>query len=258
MTTDNNTPVDALANTLSETLADAAGNTISLTTGDKTDSELSPEQIKTYLQTHPDFFEYHPDLLELISLPHESGAAVSLVERQISVLRERNLEMRQRISGMLEAAKTNDKLFDKTKRLVLALLDTKDLPSIVDTLSESLSNDFQVEFHSLTLFGDLKSIPTCNAKIISQEQANKRVGTLLRTNRAICGVLGSDELSFLFGEKSAEVGSVAAVPLSHGSAFGILAIGHSDPNYYRSSMGTLFITYIAEVLNRITPSLLQK
>ncbi|MBQ0807075.1 MAG: DUF484 family protein [Porticoccus sp.] len=231
---------------------------MSLTTGDKTDSELSPEQIKTYLQTHPDFFEYHPDLLELISLPHESGAAVSLVERQISVLRERNLEMRQRISGMLEAAKTNDKLFDKTKRLVLGLLDTKDLSSIVDTLSESLSNDFQVEFHSLTLFGDLKSIPTCNAKIVSQEQANKRVGTLLRTNRAICGVLGSDELEFLFGEQSAKVGSVAAVPLSHGSAFGILAIGHSDPNYYRSSMGTLFITYIAEVLNRITPSLLQK
>ncbi|HEB29131.1 MAG TPA: DUF484 family protein [Porticoccus sp.] len=250
MTTDNNTPVDALANTLGDTLIEA--------TGDNTNSELSSEQIKVYLQTHPDFFEYHPDLLELISLPHESGAAVSLVERQISVLRERNLEMRQRISGMLEAAKTNDKLFDKTKRLVLALLDTQDLPSIVDTVSESLSNDFQVEFHSLTLFGDPQSIPTCNAKIVSQSQANNQIGTLLRTNRAICGVLGSDELSFLFGEKSTEVGSVAAVPLSHGSAFGLLAIGHSDPNYYRSSMGTLFISYIAEVLNRITPNLLHK
>ncbi|MEH6468545.1 MAG: DUF484 family protein [Porticoccus sp.] len=254
MTTDNNNPVDALANTLGDTLIEAADNT----TGDNADSELSSEQIKAYLQTHPNFFENHPDLLELISLPHESGTAVSLVERQISVLRERNLEMRQRISGMLEAAKTNDKLFDKTKRLVLALLDTKDLPSIVDTLSESLSNDFQVEFHSLTLFGDPQSIPACNAKIVSQDQASSRVGTLLRTNRAICGVLGSDELGFLFGEQSAKVGSVAAVPLSHGSAFGLLAIGHSDPNYYRSSMGTLFLTYIAEVLNRIMPNLLQK
>jgi uncharacterized protein YigA (DUF484 family) len=254
MTTDNNNPVDALANALGDALIEAAENT----TGDSTDNELSSEQIKAYLQTHPNFFEDHPDLLELISLPHESGTAVSLVERQISVLRERNLEMRQRISGMLEAAKTNDKLFDKTKRLVLALLDTKDLPSIVDTLSESLSNDFQVEFHSLTLFGDPQSIPSCNAKIVSPDQANKQVGTLLRTNRAICGVLGSDELEFLFGEKSAEVGSVAAVPLSHGSAFGLLTIGHSDPNYYRSSMGTLFLTYIAEVLNRIMPKLLKK
>jgi uncharacterized protein len=254
MTTDDNPPIDALANALVGTLIEAGSHT----TGDNTDSELSSEQIKAYLQTHPDFFENHPDLLELISLPHESGTAVSLVERQISVLRERNLEMRQRISGMLEAAKTNDKLFDKSKRLVLALLDIKDLPSIVNTLSESLSNDFQVEFHSLILFGDPQSIPTCNAKIVSQDQANKRVGTLLRTNRAICGVLSSDELSFLFGEKSAKVGSVAAVPLSHGSAFGLLAIGHTDPNYYRSSMGTLFLTYVAEVLNRIMPNLLQK
>jgi len=36
----------------------------------------------------------------------------------------------------------------------------------------------------------------------------------------------------------------------------VLAIGHTDPNYYRSSMGTLFLSYIAEVLNRIIPRLL--
>lgn len=228
------------------------------THNEKTSTDLSAEQIKSYLQNHPDFFEDHPDLLELISLPHESGAAVSLIERQVSVLRDRNLEMRQRISGMLEAAKTNDKLFEKTKRLVLTLIETKDLPTIVNTLSESLGNDFQVEFHSFILFGDQKSTPDSNAKVVALDQANKQIGTLLRTNRVTCGVLGSTELNFLFGEQAAEVGSVAAVPLSYGSTFGILAIGNSDPNYYRSSMGTLFLSYIAEVLNRVTPNLLKR
>lgn len=254
MTTD----TDTLTDTSSETSNDIATDTPAEAASQPDIAGLSAEQIKAYLQQHPDFFDNHPDLLELIRLPHESGAAVSLIERQVSVLRERNLEMRQRINGMLEAAKTNDKLFEKTKRLVLTLLETKDLATIIDTVSESLGNDFQVEFHSLILFGDQQSIGATNAKIVELDQANSQVGTLLRTNRATCGVLGSAELSFLFGEKSAEVGSVAAVPLSHGSTFGILAIGNSDPNYYRSSMGTLFLTYIAEVLNRVTPKLLNR
>lgn len=223
-----------------------------------TDSYLTANDIKEYLEKNPGFFEDNPDLLELISLPHESGAAVSLVERQISLLRERNLEMRQRINSLLEAAKTNDKLFEKTKRLVITLLDARDLAGVVDTLSESLATDFQVEFHSLILFGDKQSMPSCNTKIVDIEQANRHIGTLLRTNRPICGVLGHDELGFLFGDQAAEVGSVAAVPLSLGSAYGILSVGNSDPNYYRSSMGTLFLSYIAEVLNRVLPELLSE
>lgn len=227
-----------------------------MTTDTNVDEMLTASQIKDYLQTNPDFFEEHPDILQLISLPHESGVAVSLIERQVSLLRDRNQEMRERINSLLDAAKTNDKLFEKTKRLVVSLLESEDLATLVDTLSESLRTDFQVEFHSLILFGDQQSMPSCNTKVVGMDQANSQIGTLLRTNRPISGVLGSDELAFLFGDQSTDVGSVAAVPLSHGSTFGILAIGNSDPNYYRSSMGTLFLSYIADVLNRVAPKLL--
>ena len=211
----------------------------------KADLCLVATDIKDYLQDNPNFFDDYPDLLELIRLPHDSGAAISLVERQVSLLRERNLEMKQRINSLLDAAKINDKMFEKTKRLVISLLDATDLAMVVDTLSQSLGTDFQVEFHSLILFGDKQSIPACNTKVVGMDQANSQIGTLLRTNRPICGILGSDELNFLFGDQATEVGSVAAVPLSHGATFGLLAIGNSDPNYYRSSMGTLFLSYIA-------------
>ena len=227
-----------------------------MTTDTNIDESLTADQIKDYLKNNPDFFIEYPDLIELIQLPHESGAAVSLIERQVSTLRERNQEMRQRINSLLEAAKTNDKLFEKTKRLVISLLEADDLSTLVDTLSESLGTDFQVEFHSLILFGDQQALPACNTKVVGMDQANSQIGTLLRTNRPISGILGSEELNFLFEEQAAEVGSVAAVPLSHGSIFGIIAIGNSDPNYYRSSMGTLFLSYIGDVLNRIAPKML--
>ena len=219
-------------------------------------ADLDTEQVKAYLQQHPDFFEDHPELLERISLPHESGAAVSLVERQIAVLRERNLEMRQRLNGMLDSAKVNDKLFEKTKRLILTLLEAGDRQAVLEAVSTSLASDFQVEFHSVLLFADqAQGLPSPHTRIVSHEDAKSQIGTLLRNSRIICGVLGTDELSFLFGDAAGDVGSVAAVPLIQGSPFGFLAIAHSDPNYYRSSMGTLFLSYIAEVLSRVIPRL---
>ena len=61
------------------------------------------------------------------------------------------------------------------------------------------------------------------------------------------------KMVFLFGERGRQVGSVAAVPLRYDSLYGILAVGNSDPNFYKSSMGTLFLSYIAEILNRLMP-----
>ncbi|MGS2724636.1 DUF484 family protein [Porticoccus sp. GXU_MW_L64] len=220
-------------------------------------TNMDEATIVAYLQSNPDFFESHPDLLELIQLPHESGRAVSLVERQVAVLRERNMEMRQRLNNLLEAARTNDKLFEKTKRLVLNLLDSRDINSLVDTLYESLGNDYQLQYFSLVLLTDTTRLPDNPARVVGLDEAENQVGTLLRSNRAICGVLRQEELQFLFGNKAGEIGSVAAVPLTRGQNYGILAIGNSDPNYYRSSMGTLFLSYIAEVLNRILPKFIK-
>jgi uncharacterized protein YigA (DUF484 family) len=34
---------------------------------------------------------------------------------------------------------------------------------------------------------------------------------------------------------------------------GVLAIGSRDPQHYKSSVGTLFLSYIADVLSRLLP-----
>ncbi|MNN47051.1 hypothetical protein D3C81_1614550 [compost metagenome] len=43
------------------------------------------------------------------------------------------------------------------------------------------------------------------------------------------------------------------VALSHQGLHGVLAIGSRDPQHYKSSVGTLFLSYIADVLGRIVP-----
>jgi uncharacterized protein len=219
---------------------------------------LDPEQVAAFLQEHLHFFEAHQDLLTELSLPHESGGAVSLIERQVTVLRERNMDMRHRLSKLLDNARENDKLFDKTKRLVLTLIEGQDMGDIIDALFYCFDKEFNIQFTSLYLFGNVDKIPSSQAKIVSIAEAREHIGSLIKSNRAMCGTLGTKEMRFLFGKFANEVGSVATVPLMHGSVFGMLAIGNRDVNYYRSSMGTLFLGYIAEVLNRILPKYLPR
>ena len=219
---------------------------------------LEPEHIEAYLREHPDFFEQHHDLLAEITLPHESGSAVSLVERQVAILRERNMDMRHRLSKLLDNARDNDKLFDKTKRLVLSLLEGQDMGDIIDALHYSFDKDFNIHFTSVILFGNEEKIPSSQARIVTLAQAREYVGPLLKNSRAVCGTLGAKEMEFIFGSHASEIGSVATVPLVHGSVFGLLSIGNCDPQYYRSSMGTLFLSYIAEVLNRLLPKYLPR
>lgn len=41
------------------------------------------EAVAEYLETHPEFFERHPDLVAELRVPHASGHAISLIEHQV-------------------------------------------------------------------------------------------------------------------------------------------------------------------------------
>ena len=208
------------------------------------------EAIIAYLLDHPDFFAEHDDLLVSMRVPHQRGDTVSLVERQLKLLRERNIEMRHRLSQLMDVARDNDRLFDKTRRLNLALMDAGSLEEIVIAVEDSLRQDFQVPFVSLILFSD-NAMPV--GRWVSSAEAQKAIGGLIG-DKTVCGALREHELNFLFGaDQGKEVGSTAIVTLNHLGLHGVLAIGSRDPQHYKSSVGTLFLNYIADVLSRLLP-----
>lgn len=218
-----------------------------------TSSALSEKEVSQFLQDNPDFFEKHPQLLADISLPHESGEAVSLVERQVALLRERNIDMRHRLAKLLDNARENDALFENTRRLVLALVEARSLTDAVDTLYTSFDRDFDIPFTSLIIFADPSRVPETRARIQPLHQAREPMARIISTNKTLCGDLPGEEVQFLFSESAGQIGSAAVTPLVHGNCFGLLAIGNPDPQHYRSSMGTLFLSHIGEVLNRVLP-----
>jgi hypothetical protein len=207
------------------------------------------EAVALYLRAHPEFFVDHDELLSELRLPHQPGGAVSLVERQVRLLRERNIEMRHRLAQLMDVARDNDRLFDKTRRLVLDLLDAGTLEEVISAVDDSLRHEFQVPYVSLILFSDS---PLPVGRSVSLGEAQQTIGSLLGGGRTICGALRPHELAFIFGQaESLQIGSAAVVALSQQQ--GILAVGSDDPQHYKSSLGTLFLGYIAEVLTRTLP-----
>src|SRR3546814_16824482 len=65
---------------------------------DESSSHPDAAAVAVYLEAHPDFFVEHEELLATMRIPHRRGDTVSLVEHQMKILRERNIEMRHRLS----------------------------------------------------------------------------------------------------------------------------------------------------------------
>lgn len=214
------------------------------------DTRFDAEAVAQYLRQHPEFFVDFEELIPELRIPHQPGQAVSLVERQVKLLRERNIELRQRLGQLMDVARDNDRLFDKSKRLVLALLDAGSLEDLVSAVEDSLRHDFQVPHVSLVLFRDT---PCDVGRVMPLGQAQQAIGGLLTAGRATCGALRPTELEFLFGEEGKQIGSAAVIGLGNQGQLGVLAIGSPDPQHYKSSLGTLFLAYVAEVLARVLP-----
>lgn len=215
-------------------------------------TELTDELVREYLRDNGNFLQRNPDLMDHLHIPHASGSAVSLVEKQVSVLRERNMDMRHRLSTLTGNARNNDRLYEQTRKLVLKLLDADSIETLHQAFVESMGKDFDVDHASMILFGDEQQPGGC--RVESPESARTEIGALLKGRKALCGPLRKQELNYLF-PNAGEVGSAALVPLSNGGELGLIAVGSSDPNHYNSAMGTLFLSHIADVMVRLLPRL---
>ena len=106
--------------------------------GQKAEPMIDDQTVLDYLRNRPDFFRAHPALLAELDLPHASGGAVSLIERQVAILRERSISSRHKLGELIEIAKDNDKLFEQTRELVLQLITSRSPKDMFDGLAQTL------------------------------------------------------------------------------------------------------------------------
>lgn len=211
-------------------------------------NQTSDAQVAAYLRDNTDFFDRNSQLLEELSVSRPSGDAVSLVERQLEQLRNRNAEMHKRLSALIETAKENDRLLTHTQNLILRQLEATNLDELIQITCDTLVNEFETDVAQITLYQPLQAV---SAQNVSLAEAEKALGGLAQGDKAICGNMRPEEFAFLFSQHDMTLKSAAICPLRYGQSYGVLAIGARDAERYHSSVDTLFLAYVGDLTSRL-------
>ena len=214
--------------------------------------QTAADDIADYLEKHPEFFRDRPDLLGRLEIPHVRGSqTISLVERQVSALREQNQKLRRQLHEMIEIARQNEELARRMHKLALTLMDAAEPADLFATLYDNLKRNFRADKVSVRLFAN-PAVPDNNA---GGEFAGgvdvELFRTFLEKREPQCGRMKQQQQKFLFAAEGNEVASSVIVPL-HGTGWsGILAIGSFNPERYQPGMGVELLANLGEVLSFI-------
>lgn len=215
-------------------------------------NELSADQVVEYLKNHPDFFSNQDELLADITLPHESGKAISLLERQVTILRDRGIEARRKLNNLLENARNNDQLFDTTRNLVLALLRANNFTEISDVTQDQLANHTSIDACEVIVVRQNGLNVSDSVRTETHDFLQQEFGDVFRLKRTHCGAISADKVNYLFPSTGANVKSTALCPVIHnGEVLALLAFGNQEENYFNVNLDTLFLDFIGHVVGAV-------
>jgi uncharacterized protein len=216
-----------------------------------TTAETQEESIARYLQHNPDFFERHQPLLARLRLPHaRTGSTISLVERQVEVLREKQAAVEQKLAEFVRVARLNDALAEKLHKFTRRIVRARTRGDVLAQLEASLREDFDA-FHSTLLFvgpapdeAGQHFVRACTP----DDARLKSFETLFASGKPRCGQVRDSQRELLFGSEANDIGSVALVPLGDHGSLGLLALGSTDRDRFHPGMSTEFLARMADVI----------
>lgn len=213
--------------------------------------DVDESQITAYLQSNPDFFERHPALLAKLRLPHTpGGSAVSLVERQVAVLRQNNIKLERKLRDLLDVARGNDQLAGKIHRLALQLMRADGPVEVIATLEEQLRLSFKADRAILVMFREAEGVQSSRfLRVVTRD--DERLApfrTFLESANARCGRIRDAQRRFLFGDDDVEIGSAALLPLGERAGIGFLAVGSRDVDHFHPGKSIDFLGRLGELV----------
>jgi uncharacterized protein len=220
-------------------------------------SGITDHDIAQYLASNPGFFEHHAELLASVQLTSPHGQrAVSLQERQMEMLRERNRGLERKIVEMIRHGQENMAINDRLHRWTRELLLTADPQALPAVAVRELQHEFMIPQAAIRLW----SLAAVHADCAFARAVSDDAMTFAASLTApYCGVNNGFEAAQWLDDP-ALVMSLALIPLRRrggaNTAFGLLVLGSPDPTRYSADMGTEFLARIGEIASAAMTRLL--
>lgn len=209
---------------------------------------LTNKEVADFLLFNPDFLSKNPEILNSIEVIHETGGAVSLIQRQVELLRENYNSTTNNLLDLLSIAKTNEEIFSQTKELILSLIETKSIIEIAEKIEHVFEKEFNATKCRLVFFKDNKAIP--KGRLKDAKESHKNFGDKYNSIDIYCGPISEKQATFIFGKRT-KIIECALVPLRSSEFPGLIAIGSNVAGKYSAEKDSLFLDFIAEVTNKL-------
>ncbi|MDJ0834123.1 MAG: DUF484 family protein [Gammaproteobacteria bacterium] len=213
-------------------------------------TDIDEQTVMDYLKNHPDALNRHPELLTQLNVDHQSGSAVSLVERQLRLLRDENQKLKDKLGNLVQIARENEELGQRFHRLSLELMAADSLHDIVAMTQNQVQTFFYTDYVSFCfhdalrdqLHGQENNIVDANSKYASQ------LRDWIHRRRAVFGPLETGMDQVFFGIHN-QMQSCVLIPLYHTNDIGLLALGSKSKERFNPHKGTMFLDQLGELIS---------
>ena len=227
---------------------------------DLSDEEISNEreqqlatdlQLISLLRENPDILNRHPELISVLEVTHESGGAVSLIERQVDVLRQQSQNQENRLRELMDVARDNERLSRTCHRLAVDLLATHDVDDVISIVLDTFKTELSADFAVVKLFSEDTDLIEQSGGLFVDANSDdlNAFKTMLQHKNTVCGKSTSEQKDYLFDDMAEKVKSVAIIPLVAGANLGLIGLGADNAQRFKSNMGTDFLSQVGELIS---------
>ncbi|MGB7755185.1 MAG: DUF484 family protein [Salinisphaera sp.] len=212
-------------------------------------TDLDEAEVAAYLAAHPDFLRRHPEAFEAMDVPHASGGAISLIERQVSVLRDTNARIQSRFEELLATARSNEERVIQLNRVARIMAAAVAADPMIEALTRCLHDHLAVDRVYVGIQGALPADVDRIHKLEDGSDASRALTNVFRRGKPICGELSATQSKALFDtDDEALMISAAMIPLGHNGVHGAIVLASADPKRFTPDMGTLFVELFGDLL----------
>ena len=211
-----------------------------------------------YLQDNPEVLMAYPEVFSSLTIPHQTGSATSLVERQLKLLREENHSLKNKIDELVGIARENEELNQRFHRLALELMNTDQLHDVLAMVQDQVQTFFYTDFVCFRFLPGITDASNVIEGLCLDPESSiiDSAQLWIETRKPVCGRQDEKINRELFGA-DIHVGSSALIPLYHTGDLGLLCLGSVNADRFGVSMGTIFLQQLGELVSTRLKILLQ-
>lgn len=216
-----------------------------------TGKSITDNEIINFLRENKDFFIRHPEQLVALEVSNRNGKVASLVNHQVNVLKDRNNQLKNRLSELISNAQENEKIMSQVFQLTLQLCQISHIANITKHFARFVKHTFDSDLFKIIVpkYDKLESSQTVLC-VEDEEEFSALFKEFINNNSPICGRLKKQKINYIFPKQSDKIASSVMLPIGSHAEKGILVFASYDENRFNPDMSTDLLSKLTLILDR--------